>query len=111
MKPAFAYAEPLKYTMTVGEREVTRKGKKHDQFAAELLYFSDCVRQDRDPEPSGEEGLRDVRIVNAIYQSAGTGEPVDLPPLIPEPGPARDQAISQPPVREPELVRVDKPHD
>src|SRR5437763_14446977 len=50
-----------------------------DQFAAELSYFSTCVLQDRTPEPSGIEGLTDVRIVEAIYRSARDGRPVTLP--------------------------------
>jgi len=52
-----------------------------DQFAAELAYFSTCVLQDRDPEPSGIQGLQDVRLVEAIYRSARDGRPVTLPRL------------------------------
>jgi len=35
------------------------------QFGAETAYFSDCILQDRDPEPDGEEGLLDVRVIAA----------------------------------------------
>ena len=52
-----------------------------DQFAAELTYFSDCILGDRQPEPSGIEGLQDIRIVEAIYRSARDGRPVTLPRL------------------------------
>jgi predicted dehydrogenase len=40
-----------------------------DQFAPELVHFSQCILEDRDPEPAGEEGLADVRILEAILVS------------------------------------------
>ena len=52
-----------------------------DQFAADLSYFSTCILQDREPEPSGVQGLQDVRLVEAIYRSARDGRPVTLPRL------------------------------
>ena len=59
----------------------------NDQFAAEISYFSSCILQDRQPEPSGIEGLQDVRLVEAIYRSARDGRPVTLPRL------ARPEAV------------------
>lgn len=49
-----------------------------DQFALQTDYFSDCVINDRQPITPGEEGLRDIRIIEAIYESARTGKAVDL---------------------------------
>ena len=40
-----------------------RRFTKRDQFAPELLYFSDCVLQGREPEPGPAEGLADVRVI------------------------------------------------
>ena len=74
LEPAFEYAEPLVYTLTIDGKTTKKRGKKRDQFAAELLHFSDCVLNDRAPEPSAEEGAQDVRIVEALYESAGRGE-------------------------------------
>ena len=111
VEPAYEYAEALAYTLTIGDQSRTKKGKKQDQFAAELIYFSDCIRQDREPEPSGEEGAWDVRIIDALYESARRAEPISLRPFEGEPAPRRSQAISQPPVREPDLVHADKPHE
>lgn len=109
-EPAYEYAEPLAYTLTVNDKKTKHKGRKTDQFAAELLYFSDCVLSDRDPEPSGEEGLQDVRIVRAIYESAEIGKPVQLPPYTPRRRPGRDQAIARPPVGNVQTVNADVPH-
>ena len=73
--PAYEYAEGLKYTLTIDGKRRTKSIGKRDQFAPELLYFSDCILNDRQPEPSGEEGLQDVRIVEALYESARRQRP------------------------------------
>jgi predicted dehydrogenase len=49
-----------------------------DQFAAEMDDFARCVRDNRPTSVPGEEGLRDVRIIEALYQSAETGREVRL---------------------------------
>jgi glucose-fructose oxidoreductase len=110
-EPAYEYAEALGYTLTVGENIRKKKGRRRDQFAAEIAYFSDCVMQGRNPEPSAEEGCWDVRVVNALYESAQTGTPVKLDNFGPERRPTQQQGQDYPPVREPQLVAVEKPHD
>ncbi len=110
-EPAYEYAEALGYTLTVGENIRKKKGRRRDQFAAEIAYFSDCVMHGRDPEPSAEEGCWDVRVVRALYESANNGGPVKLDNFGPERRPVKTQGQDFPPVREPELVAVEKPHD
>jgi predicted dehydrogenase len=110
-EPAYEYAEALGYTLTIGETVKKKKGRRRDQFAAEVAYFSDCVLQNRDPEPSAGEGCWDVRVVNALYESANSNEPCKLDQFGPERRPTTQQAQDFPPVREPELVAVEKPHD
>ena len=56
----------------------TREFAKVDQFAPLLATFSEAVRRGRQPEPSGEEGLADIRVHEAIVKSARTGRPVTL---------------------------------
>ncbi|HET7343001.1 MAG TPA: Gfo/Idh/MocA family oxidoreductase [Methylomirabilota bacterium] len=81
--------------------EIVRRGQREelafeptDQFAAEFSYFSSCILQDRPPEPSGVEGLQDVRLVEAIYRSARDGRPVTLPRLArPETAPAAEPEL------------------
>ena len=67
--------------------------------------------QDRPPEPSGEEGLQDVRIITAIYESAETGKTIEIPPFDRARRPDGRQAIERPPVQKPELVRVEPPSE
>jgi predicted dehydrogenase len=41
-----------------------------DHFAAEMDHMSDCVEGNKQPLTPGEEGLRDLTIMQAIYESA-----------------------------------------
>jgi glucose-fructose oxidoreductase len=104
--PAYEYAEGLGYELTINGKTTRKRIGKRDQFAPELLYFSDCILEDRDPEPSGEEGLQDVRIVQALYDSARTGRAVSIPPFTRSKRPTGRQRIVRPGVQEPELVKV-----
>ncbi|HXA07522.1 MAG TPA: Gfo/Idh/MocA family oxidoreductase, partial [Bryobacteraceae bacterium] len=49
-----------------------------DEFALELDAFAGCVRENRKPEPDGEQGMRDIVIIDAIYRSAKKGRPVAI---------------------------------
>ncbi|HEY4416375.1 MAG TPA: Gfo/Idh/MocA family oxidoreductase [Verrucomicrobiae bacterium] len=49
-----------------------------DQFAAEMDDFAQCILNNQPSRVSGEEGLRDVRILMAIYEAARTGKTVSL---------------------------------
>ena len=104
--PAYEYAEGLSYELTVNGKTTRKRIGKRDQFAPELLYFSDCVLKNREPEPSGEEGLQDVRIVQALYESAETGKAVGLPPFDRRKRPSGRQRITKPGVEKPELVNA-----
>ena len=104
--PAYEYAEGLSYELTVNGKTTTARGGKHDQFAPELIYFSDCILDDRQPEPSGEEGLQDVRIIQALYESAERGEVIALPRADVGTRPSGRQRIVKPPVKKPSLVKA-----
>lgn len=104
--PAYEYAEGLEYTLTVDGRTTRKAIGKHDQFAPELLYFSDCILEDREPEPSGAEGLQDVRIVQALYKSAKSGRRVAVPPFSKRQRPTARQRITRPGVKKPRLIKV-----
>lgn len=104
--PAYEYADGLAYALTVNGKTTRKRLGKRDQFAPELLYFSDCILKDRTPEPSGEEGLQDVRIIQALLESADTGRAVAIPPFKPPKRPSRRQRITRPGVKKPDLVKV-----
>jgi predicted dehydrogenase len=107
LDPAYEYAEGLAYSLKVGERKRIRRFSKSDQFAPELLYFSDCILNNRDPEPSGEEGLADLRVIEGMLRSIRTGKPVALKLKERRKRPTMRQEIRRPAVpREPRLVDV-----
>ena len=110
LDPAYEYAEPLTATLTVGDRVRTIRGRKHDQFAAELLHFSDCILRDRRPEPSGLEGLQDVAIVQALLESAETGRVVQVPARPSDTRPQPAQRKVRPPVRKVKVVKARSAH-
>jgi len=49
-----------------------------NHFAAEMDDFARCIIEDRDSKVSGQEGLRDLLVIEAIYESIRTSRPVNL---------------------------------
>lgn len=48
-------------------------------FPQEFAHFVDCVKHDRQPAVTGEDGRAVLEVIFAAYQSAGTGQKVSLP--------------------------------
>jgi predicted dehydrogenase len=110
MDPAYEMAATLKAELAVGPRSSKRTFPKRDQFAPEIIYFSDCVLNDKQPEPSGWEGLADVRIIQAILQSAESNRPVSVKPTDVGARPTLRQQIARPASpKPPRLVRATPP--
>jgi glucose-fructose oxidoreductase len=110
MDPAYEMVEPLKMEITHGNRKQKKIFPKRDQFAAELLYFSDCVLNDKKPEPSGEDGLADVRIIQALLKSAEDNRPVNLRKPVVARRPSMRQEVARPPVsKPPQMVNAQAP--
>lgn len=107
--PAYELADELKHVLTVKGQARKRSFPKRDQFAPELLYFSDCILQNREPEPSGREGLLDVRIINALYRAAEKAKAVKIPRVKKRVRPAMEQEIRRPAVKKPSLVNARAP--
>ena len=64
------------------------------------------ILEGRSPEPSGKEGLIDVRIIRALYRSAESGRPVSLQVSKKGRRPTLSQEIKRPPVKKPHLVHA-----
>jgi glucose-fructose oxidoreductase len=109
VEPAYDYARPLKHRLTLGGETRERRYAKRDQFAPELLYFSDCILLNREPEPGAEEGLADIRVIRALYRSAETGRPVELEPFERSERPSLEQEIRRPPIDKPEVINSRAP--
>ena len=69
LNPAFAFEEERRFFGKIQGRWFEQNFKVIDEFVLELDGFAKCVRQGRDPEPDGMEGLRDMATIEAIYRS------------------------------------------
>jgi glucose-fructose oxidoreductase len=73
------------------------------------VYFSNCILRNEEPEPSGKEGLIDVRIIEALQQSVKSGRPVTLEIPSRKRRPTRRQEIVRPGLNKPRLVHAKSP--
>lgn len=80
VEPAYDYTEKLEHYLTVDGKRSHESFSKRDQFAPELDYFSRCIAEGKEPEPSAEEAIDDVRVLEAILQSAQSGKLIPLTP-------------------------------
>ena len=82
MSPAFAYdGLELQIGRKMGQANTTNSIglSPVDQFAREMDAFAWSIRNDMTPLTPGEEGIQDLRIIDAIYQAAAGGSPVTMP--------------------------------
>jgi len=109
VEPAFEYSEGNTHYLTIGEKTKETSFKKSDQFAPEIVYLSRCILEGKTPEPSGEEGICDVRVVEAILTSARKRKPVMLPHYQRRDRPSSDQQLQKPPISKPKTVNAPGP--
>ncbi len=107
--PAYEMTDPVAYQVRIGERSRSRKQRQTDQFAPELVYFSDCILHDREPEPSGEEGLADIRIIEALNESIASSRWIPLGHSQRSQRPTCQQAMMRPAVHPPGLIHAFEP--
>lgn len=107
--PAYDYHTGKTLTVTIGDRTREEKFSHYDQFGAEIAYLSRCILEGKDPEPSGHEGLADVRVIQALLRSIRTGSAVRLGRYEREKRPDQSQAYELPPVHAREIVHAEPP--
>jgi len=103
---AYEYAMEMKMSITSAHGNKERTFEKRDQIAAEIDYFARCIHEDIEPEPSGWEGLEDVRILQAIQSSARFCRAVPIDPIQRPKRPDMGQELRFPPHEKPRLVDV-----
>ncbi len=107
--PGYTWQKDLTHKLTVGEKGSAKTYGRSDHFGGETKYFSDCILDDTHPEPDGEEGLADVRVIKAIEESLASGRPVTLPPFVRKQRPTRAQIVKLKPVKPGEMVNAAPP--
>jgi predicted dehydrogenase len=79
MEPATPYAGHQMWTRLGGKTEqVTLPAPAKSQFVAQLDHLAECAMTGREPIVAGEEGLRDMKLIEAIYRSARERRAVSL---------------------------------
>ncbi|HYG18567.1 MAG TPA: Gfo/Idh/MocA family oxidoreductase, partial [Ohtaekwangia sp.] len=73
LAPAFGYG-PLRGTTNKGELKLPIVNHQ----AMQLEDFATCVLENRESSVSGEEGLKDMKVIEAIYRSIATGGKVKV---------------------------------
>lgn len=109
VEPAYEYFDELTHHLTVDGKVSEKTFGKRDQFAPELEYFSQCILENRDPEPNAEEAIDDLRVVEAILQSARNGKAVPLAPRQRARRPSMSQEVKKPAVGKERPVHAPSP--
>lgn len=81
LDPAFGYSDPrVRLGEPVDGRDAVIEPviENGDPFAHEIEHFARCILDDLEPHTPGEEGLQDLRVIDAIYASARSGTTVAL---------------------------------
>lgn len=78
LSPAFPFDEDRHLWAKIGKRHMQRTFKVVDEFALEIDAFASAIRNHGTVEANGDEGHRDIIIIQAIYKSARTKRPVTI---------------------------------
>jgi predicted dehydrogenase len=109
VEPGFEYATEIVHHLSVAGGTRRERFARCDQFAAELHYFSRCILEGTDPEPSIEEARLDARVTDALFESLNTGKQIDLAPATRERRPSFSQVYRIAPGGEPTPVLAPSP--
>jgi predicted dehydrogenase len=78
LTPAFPFDEERRLMGKIGGRWFEKRFRVVDEFAPELDAFAQAIRTKKSVEPDGRQGHRDMCILEAIYEAARNGKPVDV---------------------------------
>ncbi len=109
VEPAYEYTTGLTHHLTLDGKTTCTTFAPRDQFAPEIVHFSRCVLEGSEPEPSGEEGLADVRVMQAILDAAKQRKAVSLTPFLRRQRPDLRQEMRKPPVGEQQTIHAPSP--
>lgn len=109
LEKGYEYSTTMNLKTYEDKKIITRKYPKRDQFSPELIYFSDCLQSRKKPEPSGEEGIADIKIIEALLLSLDLGAPIKLDEIHKRTRPNKDQKITRPSFFIPKLINAISP--
>jgi predicted dehydrogenase len=73
LEPAFGYQGMHLTAQIQGQPAIDEPQTEKDpaHFVREADHFSECILQDKEPKAPGQEGLRDMKLIEYIYRSCG----------------------------------------
>jgi predicted dehydrogenase len=77
LEPATSYTG-LRMKVRRNNATEDRDLPQRDHFALEMDHLSECAMEGKEPLTPGEEGLRDVKLMMAIYEAARTGKTIKV---------------------------------
>jgi predicted dehydrogenase len=108
-QPAFGYGDVQNHYISVEGKTEHVSYKSSDQFAPELIHFSDCILRNKKPKTSADEAIADLRVIDAIFESATTGKLVVLEPRRHAYHPKVEQKLFKPPVSREKTINAPGP--
>ncbi|MCU4740787.1 Gfo/Idh/MocA family oxidoreductase [Halobacteria archaeon AArc-m2/3/4] len=69
---------PHKMVVESGDMRMEYTGEPVDEVREEFDYFGYCVLTGTEPEPDGDDGVADIRVIEAAYESAVQSQSVAL---------------------------------
>jgi glucose-fructose oxidoreductase len=73
-EPFLSYTGNKLFARLPGKRELEEVViDARDHFASEMDYFAECVRDGKEVRTPGEEGLADMKVIEACYRAARSG--------------------------------------
>jgi predicted dehydrogenase len=79
LTPAFPFDEERRLTGKIAGRALEKKFKIVDEFAPEIDAFAEAIQRKQPVEPDGVQGLRDMKIMHAIYEAAKQHKSTAIP--------------------------------
>lgn len=76
--PGFRHDTPTTLRLRRNGESIKIMFPQVDHLGGHMAYFSDCIMSRTPPEPDGEEGLADMRVLFAVEEAARTGRPVAI---------------------------------
>ncbi|WP_223160890.1 Gfo/Idh/MocA family protein [Salinicola aestuarinus] len=107
-RPCYAFGPDVSitYELSVDGQTQSHSAGAVEQFGGQIDYFSQCILDGVEPEADGIEGLRDMRILEAIERALDSGQPQPLEPLAYRDRMRPDQVRRFATVERPEVVSV-----
>ncbi len=76
-EPSFAYGGLKLHVRGRGKDEDVNL-PQINQFASEMDHFARCILDNTEPRTPGEEGMRDMKVIEALYRSVESGKIVEV---------------------------------